>query len=137
MSCHRLQVIHKQLKQVNLQQTMAGSPVTTHVLDTALGKPAKRVPISLFIQQEEDKNWKQIATGETNNDGRCPGLITQDQFVVGTYKITFDTEVYFKMNGQEGFYPYVDIVFTIKNPHDHYHVPLLLSPFGYSTYRGS
>lgn len=106
--------------------------ITTHVLDTALGKPAANVPVSLYLLAEDE--WRLIAEGITDADGRCrtltPGAIT-----AGTYKIGFDTSAYYA--GKPSFYPHVDIVFAVTQPTEHHHVPLLVSPFGYSTYRGS
>ncbi|KAK2169031.1 hypothetical protein NP493_1203g01049 [Ridgeia piscesae] len=119
------------------QPTMAsGSPLTTHVLDTAQGHPAQNLPITLF-RQTAPAQWQQLSSGTTNADGRCPNIISRSEFVNGRYKLTFDTGAYFRQNNQAGFYPYVDVVFEISDPGVHYHVPLLLSPFGYSTYRGS
>eukprot|EP00128_Syssomonas_multiformis_P015678 Colp12_sorted_trinity150504_noHs@9119 len=111
------------------------SPLTTHILDTALGKPAVNVPIR--VERLSDGQWTHLSAGTTNSDGRCPGLLTQTTFVKGCYRITFDTDAYFKALGSEGFYPYVQVVFNITDPGQHYHIPLLLSPYGYSTYRGS
>nr|KAF6271163.1 hypothetical protein mMyoMyo1_020226 [Myotis myotis] len=73
----------------------------------------------------------------TNPDGRCPGLLLPGQMKAGTYKLTFDTEGYWKKRGQDSFYPYVEVVFTITNETHKFHVPLLLSPWSYTTYRGS
>ncbi|XP_056334495.1 5-hydroxyisourate hydrolase [Danio aesculapii] len=73
----------------------------------------------------------------TNDDGRCPGLISKENFIAGVYKMRFETEKYWDALGEICFYPYVEIVFTITNTSQHYHVPLLLSRFSYSTYRGS
>ncbi|XP_070553947.1 5-hydroxyisourate hydrolase-like [Ptychodera flava] len=117
---------------------MAGaqSPLTTHVLDTATGKPAANLAIRLLYRRNENE-WDLITNGKTNSDGRCPGLLTKEQFPVGVYKMHFDTGAYHQSQNVQGFYPYVEIVFEIRDPSQHYHVPLLLSPFGYSTYRGS
>ncbi|XP_050629077.1 uncharacterized protein LOC126943896 isoform X1 [Macaca thibetana thibetana] len=73
----------------------------------------------------------------TDPDGRCPGLLMPDQMKAGTYKLTFDTEGYWRKRGQESFYPYVEVVFTITSNAQKFHVPLLLSPWSYTTYRGS
>ena len=116
------------------------SPITTHVLDTALGRPAPGVPVCLELQDGKD-SWKVIATGITNNDGRVANLLTPGDanWGQGVYRITFDTEQYLKTTGQsqEPFFPSVPIIFRVTEPETHYHVPLLLSPFGFSTYRGS
>lgn len=113
------------------------SAITTHVLDTFRGKPAAGVPIVLEIARPGGK-WKQIAKGATDGDGRLRNLLSEKaKLAKATYRISFDTSKYFKANKMEGFYPVVHVIFQIKNPKDHYHVPLLLSPYGYSTYRGS
>ncbi|XP_063415052.1 5-hydroxyisourate hydrolase-like isoform X2 [Mytilus trossulus] len=122
----------------NLQVTMSGGiqpPLTTHILDTARGKPAGTVPMVLSIQ-EQNGDWKQLETGTTSIDGRG-GFLTQSTFHPAVYKLYFDTGAYFKKNNLKGFYPYVEVVFQIEDEKQHYHVPLLLSPYGYSTYRGS
>ena len=111
------------------------SQVTSHVLDTAKGKPAKDVEVQLFsVEGERTRN---IATGITNKDGRIAELLPQEQILPrGLYKLIFDTRKYFESIGEPVFYPVVEIHFTIDDD-SHYHIPLLLSPFGYSTYRGS
>ena len=111
------------------------SPITTHVLDTARGCPAQGVPIALH--QQADEGWLPLADGVTNADGRIADLLTAGQLRPGVYRMTFDTGAYFKKNGVDGFYPTAAIVFSIDKVDQHYHIPLLLSPFGYSTYRGS
>jgi 5-hydroxyisourate hydrolase len=103
------------------------SHVTTHILDSALGTPAAGVDIVLRSGDET------IASGTTNSDGRVPEL-GPELLAPGDYSLTFDTAGYFGNNPH--FYPSVTIAFTITDD-SHYHVPLLLSPFGYSTYRGS
>lgn len=119
---------------------MTGSPVTTHVLDTARGIPARNVQIQLYFEElrPDTRMWKHIATGVTNADGRISNLLSQEQFIAGKYMMRFETEAYFKETGVSSFfYPYVEIVFLVSDPSQHHHVPLLLSPFSYSTYRGS
>lgn len=112
------------------------SQLTTHVLDTAKGKPGKGIKIVLE-QKKENDDFIELAEGVTNDDGRIPNLLPKDKVLeFGIYKMTFDTESYFKSNDTKGFYPYVSIVFEI-NSTEHYHIPLLISPYGYSTYRGS
>jgi len=112
------------------------SQITTHVLDTAKGLPAKGIPISLQ-RPIDDNQWEDIASGITNSDGRVPNFL-EDNFVLepGTYRMLFNTKTYFEQSGTVGFYPEVPVIFEI-NDTQHYHIPLLLSPFGYSTYRGS
>jgi 5-hydroxyisourate hydrolase len=112
------------------------SQITTHALDTALGRPAAGLPLSLH-QWREDGQWQQIAAGITDDDGRAPDLAVPERLAAGRYRMHFDTGAYFSSRGVDGFYPYVDVVFNLDDSGDHYHVPLLLSPFGYSTYRGS
>lgn len=101
---------------------MAG--ITTHVLDTAQGRPAVGVPVTLMRDDQI------VFEGVTDSDGRARLL---DRAVAGIYKLTFNTAMY----NSNGFFPEATIVFRIDDPAQHYHVPLLLSPFGYSTYRGS
>ena len=109
-----------------------GSPITTHILDTAQGKPASGVKATLSMQQQ-DGSWKELAGGVTNSDGRIADLLPEGKLDKGTYQMTFEVGEY----QQESFYPYVSIVFQIQHPEQHYHIPLLLSPYGYTTYRGS
>ncbi len=111
------------------------SPLTTHVLDTARGGPAAQVPVTLEIADGD--GWRTVCAGVTNADGRLPDLLPAGGLQATTYRITFDTDAYFKAQGIDGFYPYAQIVFRVGALDEHYHVPLLLSPFGYSTYRGS
>lgn len=113
------------------------SAITTHVLDTSRGHPANGVRVSLELETA-DGSWKQIGKGTTDADGRAKDLLP-DGFALhgGVYRLTFETEAYFAAQNTEGFFGEVTIVFTIRDPEQHYHVPLLLSPFGYSTYRGS
>ena len=110
------------------------SAITTHVLDTARGRPAAGIPIRL---DHFAGHWQPLGAGETDPDGRLRTLLPDGPLMVGRYRISFDTAVYWARLGISGFYPAVDIVFEIAAPNEHYHVPLLLSPFGYSTFRGS
>lgn len=115
---------------------MSRSPITTHVLDTATGKPAEGVPVRL--EQENATGWELLAEGFTDADGRITNLLPADRRPdLGVYKMHFDTQAYFDAQGQRGFYPHVEVVFLLTEPEAHHHIPLLLSPFGYSTYRGS
>lgn len=107
------------------------SGITTHVLDTALGRPAANVTVTLSFRRESNQ-WDEIGRGATDEDGRLRTL-TGPEIDAGTYRISFDTSGY----DPQGFFPEVAIVFVVRDPKQHYHVPLLLSPFGYSTYRGS
>lgn len=103
------------------------SQITTHILDSALGRPAAGVTVVLHTDALT------IATGTTNSDGRVPEL-GPELLSPGSYSLTFDTAGYF--GDKPHFYPSVTISFSVSDA-SHYHVPLLLSPFGYSTYRGS
>jgi 5-hydroxyisourate hydrolase len=107
--------------------------ITTHVLDTSRGKPAAGVGVTL--ERRTDDNWKLVGRGETDNDGRLKTLASEVQ--AGVYRLTFDTATYFRERHIESFFPETTIVFEVRDAAQHYHVPLLLSPFGYSTYRGS
>ena len=110
--------------------------ITTHILDTARGQPADGVNLSLF--QQDGERWTELGGGTTNNDGRVPNLLPADLTLpAGTYRMHFATADYFEGRGESVFYPWVDVVFKLDGKGDHYHIPLLLAPFGYSTYRGS
>jgi len=112
------------------------SQITTHVLDTSRGIPAKGIRITL--SQKNEDQWCELAKGITNSDGRIAELLPADRILSsGFYRMKFNTADYFSANNEQGFYPYVDIVFELSNDGSHYHIPLLLSAFGYSTYRGS
>jgi 5-hydroxyisourate hydrolase len=107
------------------------SPITTHVLDTAQGRPAAGVAVTL----ERGPDWTEVGSGRTGEDGRLADLGAADE--PGPYRLRFDTGAYFEAGGTRGFFPEVTIEFRVERPEEHHHVPLLLSPFGYSTYRGS
>jgi 5-hydroxyisourate hydrolase len=108
--------------------------ITTHVLDTARGRPAAAVPVRL--ERAADDGWTEAGRAETDADGRARDLL-QAPLQAGRYRLTFDTGAYFAAAGVRGFYPEVSVVFEVADPGEHHHVPLLLNPFGYSTYRGS
>ena len=113
------------------------SGITTHVLDTARGRPASGVPVVLEIRSEGG-GWREIGRAETDADGRARQILPAGPALsAGTYRLTFAIETYFQAEGIEGFYPEASIVFHVRDAAQHYHVPLLLSPYGYSTYRGS
>ena len=112
------------------------SGITTHVLDTSRGRPAQGLPVTLEI--EAAGGWNLIGKGTTNADGRITDLVSsQVTLTAGVYRLVFDTGKYFSNQQAESFYPQVIIIFRLADTTQHYHVPLLLSPFGYSTYRGS
>ena len=104
--------------------------LSTHVLDAAHGRPAAGVALRLTTVSGDE-----IAAGATDDDGRVRELAAE--LPAGDYRITFDTGAYFAATGQKGFYPEVVVTFTVTDPGQHHHVPLLLSPYAYSTYRGS
>jgi 5-hydroxyisourate hydrolase len=108
------------------------SAITTHVLDTSRGRPAAGVPVRL------EHAGGVLGSGATDADGRLRDLLPPDApLAAGVYRLVFDTGVYFRAQGTEGFYPHVAIDFEVRDGAQHYHVPLLLNPFGFSTYRGS
>jgi 5-hydroxyisourate hydrolase len=113
------------------------SAITTHVLDTTRGRPASAVPVVLELRDSSGR-WNRVSAGETDSDGRLRTLLPSDApLAAGMYRLVFDTAHYFRALGAPSFYPIVIVVFETAPGDQHYHVPLLLSPFGYSTYRGS
>ena len=108
--------------------------LSTHVLDAALGRPAIGVPVALH--RRIGQHWELVGTGLTDSDGRAAGLAS-DGLHGGVHRLDFDTSAYFISTGQTGFYPEVSVTFDVVDPDQHYHVPLLLSPYAFSTYRGS
>ena len=113
------------------------SGLSTHVLDLALGRPAAGVPVRLEVE-EEGGGWRVLGEASTNADGRVARLLPEGaSLAAGIYRLTFDTAAYFAARGTESFYPAVAVAFTVRDAAQHHHVPLLLSPFGFSTYRGS
>jgi 5-hydroxyisourate hydrolase len=112
------------------------SAITTHVLDTSRGCPAAGVEVELE-QLDACDSWKPIARGLTDADGRIRTLMTAGvRPAPGTYRLVFATAAYFESDGRDSFFPHVIVIFKVGDA-PHYHVPLLLSPFGYSTYRGT
>lgn len=113
------------------------SPITTHVLDTSSGTPAAGVHVVLQFWNA-GRDWQQVAESITNEDGRIlDWLPAGTKLTPGVYRLMFDTRAYFERRRIASFFPMVPIVFEIRHADQHYHVPLLLSPYGYSTYRGS
>src|SRR5262245_16657002 len=111
--------------------------ITTHVLDTAKGRPAAGVGVVLE-RADGTNHWHSVASGSTDADGRLKTLWpTSTALIPGVYRLVFDTAGYFATEGVSAFYPEVVIVFETVAGEAHYHVPLLLNPFGYTTYRGS
>lgn len=113
---------------------MTRSAITSHVLDLAAGRPAEGV--ELVLLRREGETWVELGRERTNSDGRALRLL-QDGLQVGEYRLRFELADYFAARHTDAFYPRAEIEFLVRDPNQHYHVPLLLSPFGYSTYRGS
>lgn len=112
------------------------SQITTHILDTSAGLPAAGIRIQLQKPQGKGQ-WETITEGITNADGRIARFLPANQTLPpGIYRMLFEVKPYFEKKGIQSFYPYVPVVFEILDT-AHYHVPLLLNPYGYSTYRGS
>ncbi len=109
--------------------------ISTHILDISLGKTAPNVEVTL--EQQNDGQWSKIGTASTDSDGRIKVFSEGFELQETVYRLTFETSAYFDSLGTESFYPFVQLVFEVRDANQHYHVPLLLSPFGYSTYRGS
>jgi len=113
------------------------SAITTHVLDLSLGQPARGVHVTLS-RLDPSGTWIDLGDGDTDGDGRAAQLLRDTHpLIAGIYRLRFALEAYFTSRGVETFYPEADVTFTVRDAADHYHVPLLVSPFGYSTYRGS
>jgi 5-hydroxyisourate hydrolase len=110
--------------------------ITTHVLDVSLGRPAASVAVLLEAQSPAGQ-WTEAARGTTGADGRLREWAAAKSMPPGIYRLTFDTQAYFAARKISSLYPQVVVVFEVREAEQHYHIPLLLSPFGYSTYRGS
>lgn len=113
---------------------MKASRVTTHILDTGAGRPAAGVAVELYARDGD--GWRLLASSTTDGDGRVKEL-GPESLPAGTYRLNFATGDYYRSLGTATFFPEVDLAFTVSGGDEHYHVPLLLSPFAYSTYRGS
>jgi len=111
------------------------TPITTHVLDTSIGRPAAEILVQLFRIDGDQPLL--IAASITDQDGRASELGSEWELLRGRYRLHFEVASYFSAQGKPTFYPEVVIDFLIDDAHFHYHIPLLISPFGYSTYRGS
>ncbi len=109
--------------------------ISTHILDTSLGKPAEAVAIVLERMVADEGPFERVAAGTTDADGRLKLVVGEPR--VGTYRLRFAIGEYFWRRGHEAFFPVAEVAFVVKNAAEHYHVPLLLNPFGYTTYRGS
>lgn len=123
------------LTQVSCAQT-AKFQLSSHILDITSGKPAADVKIALSKKDNNDK-WVVVEEKNTDSNGRITDFLKQGgKSNTGIYKLTFNTSPYFKALGQKSFYPFIEVVFELADD-EHYHVPITLSPFGYTTYRGS
>jgi 5-hydroxyisourate hydrolase len=110
--------------------------ISTHILDTALGRPATGVPTTLA--RMTDGKWSSLNEAITDADGRCKHLLPPtEELQPGIYRVHFETNAYYQQHKLDGLYPYVEIVFTVTEGEQHYHVPLLLTANGYTTYRGT
>jgi 5-hydroxyisourate hydrolase len=111
--------------------------ISTHVLDIAQGQPARNLPVRLE-RQESNRDWRLLASAKTDQDGRCVPLPDEsDALTPGIYRLRFDTETYFGSHKIDSLYPAVEVTFRVRDGEQHFHIPLLLSPHGYTTYRGS
>jgi 5-hydroxyisourate hydrolase len=111
--------------------------ISTHVLDTALGKPAEGMPVRLE-RREQSGEWSRLSSSRTDQDGRCAQLLPDSGLLPsGLYRLAFDTESYFATTKLASLYPFVEVTFQVRDGETHFHVPLLLSPNGYTTYRGT
>ncbi|MDR6156794.1 5-hydroxyisourate hydrolase [Chryseobacterium sp. SLBN-27] len=110
--------------------------LSTHILDISKGVPAPGIKIKLEKYNEQSKIWSSVDEKTTDANGRIPDFLPSEKENQGIFKLTYYTKDYFKKNNTESFYPFIEVVFEIKDK-NHYHVPITLSPYGYSTYRGS
>jgi len=111
------------------------SAITTHVLDVSRGRPASG--IAVLLEHVDVQRSPTVSRGTTDADGRIKAFAPAARLHPGTYRLTFEVGAYFAATGVDAFYPRVVVEFDVRDPAQHYHVPLLLSPYGYSTYRGS
>jgi len=134
----------------SLEMSVSKSPITCHVLDSSIGKPAQRVPVLLYATTLSDTSGttpverRRLGQSSTNSDGRCTDLLDPSSPAIQaeirdgrTFTIVFQTKEYFEQGGRKSFYPFVEITFEIQNASEHHHIPLLISPYSYTTYRGS
>lgn len=114
------------------------SGITTHILDVSRGRPAPDVKVALSRRGDGGGAWEEAGSARTDDDGRAGDLLPAGEAArPGVYRIRFEVGEYFRRSGTEAFYPHVEIVFRVDDPEEHYHVPILLGPYGYTTYRGS
>ncbi len=111
--------------------------ISTHVLDLVQGRPAKDIPVRLE-KQNPSGDWRLVTSAHTNQDGRCPQLLPEgEDLSAGVYRLIFDTGSYYALQKIDALYPSVEVTFQARDGESHFHIPLLLSPNGYTTYRGS
>lgn len=114
----------------------ASNPLSVHVLNLQDGLPSPGVNVKL--EKKIDNNWVQINEGVTNAQGRIPALYPSDSVMeAGSYRVTFQTEKWFNEHNTTTFFPEIPVIFKVDGSVPHYHIPLLLSPYGFSTYRGN
>ncbi|NWU75117.1 HIUH hydrolase, partial [Onychorhynchus coronatus] len=125
------------LLQADSMSHVGNGSLTTHVLNVVTGLPAAGLVIRLDQLVEPGPQWRELAQRHTDTDGRCQPLLAAGQAKAGTYKLRFETAPYWQGLGHTSFYPYVEVVFIITDPAQKLHIPLLISPYSYTTYRGS
>lgn len=113
------------------------SGISTHVLNLMTGLPARNLPVSLELRGALN-TWRAVGEGRTNEEGRIEDLLPKGvRIQTGTYRLTFDVAAYFRSQSTVSFYPEIAIAFGVRDAAQHHHIPLLIGPFGYTTYRGS
>ncbi|MGO2287819.1 hydroxyisourate hydrolase [Pseudomonas lundensis] len=136
MKSIRMTMAALSLSAVSSLALAAGNPLSVHVLNLENGLPSPGVNVTL--EQHVGENWQPLAQGVTNEQGRISELFpAKKAMAIGEYRVVFKTGDYFKKAGRDTFFPEIPVIFDVKNVDQHYHIPLLLSPYGFSTYRGS
>ena len=136
MKSLRITLAALSLSAVSSLAMAAGNPLSVHVLNLENGLPSPGVNVTL--EKHVDNGWQPLAQGVTNEQGRIGELFPAKlAFEAGEYRVVFKTGEYFKKVGRDTFFPEIPVIFDVKNVDQHYHIPLLLSPYGFSTYRGS
>jgi len=136
MKALRITLTALSLSAISSLALAAGNPLSVHVLNLETGLPAPGVNVTL--EKHVGQNWQPLAQGVTNEQGRIGELFPEKQAMeAGQYRVVFKTGEYFKKAGRDTFFPEIPVIFEVKNADQHYHIPLLLSPYGFSTYRGS
>ncbi|NBG90206.1 hydroxyisourate hydrolase [Pseudomonas sp. 9.1(2019)] len=136
MKALRITLTALSLSAISSLALAAGNPLSVHVLNLENGLPSPGVNVTL--EKHVGQNWQPLAQGVTNEQGRIGELFPEKQAMeAGQYRVVFKTGEYFKKAGRDTFFPEIPVIFEVKNAHQHYHIPLLLSPYGFSTYRGS